>query len=451
MVYCVKGVINMKANVFFSNKTQRLKKLKPIEFEYNPNMEWNVLNIFSDVKKQKFEGFGGAFTESSAINFTKMSQKVKEQFIELMFNKESGLGYDFCRCTINSSDFSDDEYNFIEDGDETLDTFDISHDKKNIIPMIKAAKEVSKDMFLFASPWSPPAFMKTNDSLYHGGKLKPEYYPLWAEYFVKFIKEYEKEGIKIDGVTVQNEPMASQTWESCVYTIEEQIIFARDYLKPALEKANLSDVKIFIWDHNKEHVYDCAKEVKNTEGAMDCIDGLAFHWYSGEHFDSLRAAHETAPDLMLFASEFCFGGVEPRWYDALTYAKDMSGNFNNYSSASCDWNLVLDEHGGPFHARRSGCKAVVHYHTDTDTLEVMPHYYAVKHYSDFISRGARVLGTSTFSKNVMINAFENPDGTVVAVITSFSTRIANCNLRFENHSANIQIKPKSITTVVIEK
>lgn len=441
----------MKNQVYFSNKTHRLKGLKPLEFEYNPTVEWNVLNIYPDLKFQKIQGFGGAFTSSSAENFGKMSDKTKEEFINLMFNKEKGLGYNFCRCTINSCDFSEKEYSYTKENDASLETFDISHDEQNIIPMIKSATEVSGELFLFASPWSPPAWMKDTGSMYEGGRLLKQYYPVWAEYFVKFIQEYAKKGVKISGITVQNEPMAAQTWESCIYTIEEQILFVRDFLKPAFVKAGLKDVKIMIWDHNKEHLYDCAKAVESIEGAKECVDGIAFHWYSGEHFDNIRFAHETSPELFLAASEFCFGGVNPDWRNALKYAYDMSGNFNNYMQASCDWNMVLDEKGGPYHARGSGCKAVIHYDTSSDSLKVMPHYYAVKHFSAFLENGAVRLGTSTFSNKISISAFLNPDDTVVAVIVSNESRIKNCSLRFGNYSAKISIKPKSIMTITIEK
>ncbi len=441
----------MKTKMFFSDENKRLEEKKPLEFEYNPNAEWKVLNIYSDLKFQEFYGFGGAFTSSSAENFGKMSDKTKEEFINLMFNKEKGLGYNFCRCTINSCDFSEKEYTYTDENDETLESFDIAHDEKNIIPMIKSALTESGEMFLFASPWSPPAWMKDNGSMYEGGKLLKEYYPVWAEYYVKFIKEYQDRGVKISGITVQNEPMAPQTWESCNYTIEEQILFVRDYLKPTLEKADLSDVKIFIWDHNKEHLYDCAKAVETTDGAKDYIDGIAFHWYSGDHFDNLRFAHETSPDLFLAASEFCFGGVQPDWENALRYAYDISGNFNSFMNASCDWNMVLDEKGGPYHARGSGCKAVIHYNTADDKLTIMPHYYAIKHFSAYLKQGAVRLGTSTWSDKISICAFKNPDGSTVAVIVSNHEKEQNCLLRFENYAAKIAVQPKSITTIIIEK
>ena len=440
----------MKTKVYFSDETGYLKELEPLNLEYNPNAEWRTLNIHPELKYQKIFGFGGAFTESSAVNYDKMSDENKQKVMELFFDKEKGLGYNFCRSTINSCDFSVDEYTYIKDNDTTLESFDISRDKQAVIPMIKDAVNTAGEIFLFSSPWSPPAWMKDSNEMLHGGKLKKELYSVWANYFVKFIKEYEKAGVKVSGVTVQNEPLATQTWESCVYTIDEQIVFARDFLKPAFKEAGLDDVKIMIWDHNKEHVFECAKAIKETEGAFDCIDGIAFHWYSGKHFEQLSYAHEICPQKFLVASEFCLGFLKTSFEDALRYATDMSGNFNNFMEATCDWNLILDENGGPYHARRSGCKAVIHYNTKEDKIEIMPHYYAVKHFSGFVKKDAVRLGTSSCDTDILISAFKNESGETVAVITSNSAKENNCILRYGDYASNITVKPKSITTIVIE-
>jgi len=158
-----------------------------------------------------------------------------------------------CRTNINSCDFSSDSYAYTEtDGDVSLEHFSIEHDRKYKIPLIKAAIERSgNDVRLFASPWSPPAWMKTNNNMLRGGKLKPEYYQSWADYYIKFVQEYKKEGLPIWGLTVQNEPMATQTWESCIYTAEDERDFVKKYLGPTLEKSELSDLKLMIWDHNR--------------------------------------------------------------------------------------------------------------------------------------------------------------------------------------------------------
>src|SRR5690606_27161470 len=154
------------------------------------------------------------------------------------FDKESGIGYTLARTNINSCDFSSNSYTYVEEGDSSLNTFDIAHDRKYKIPFIKQAMEAAGGkLILYASPWSPPAFMKTNNSMLKGGKLKPEYYQSWANYYTKFINEYEKDGIPVWGISIQNEPMATQTWESCIYTGEEERGVLMNNIRPAMEKA----------------------------------------------------------------------------------------------------------------------------------------------------------------------------------------------------------------------
>lgn len=437
----------MNVKAYFSDEQERLKEIKGIEFKYNPTAESRVLNVYTDLQFQKIMGFGGAFTEASAANYALMSDETKKEFLDLLFDKDEGLGYTFCRGCINSSDFAKEPYNFIDENDKTLETFDISHDKKEIIPMMKDAMKKASKINLLCSPWSPPAFMKDTNKL-NGGKLKPEYYALWAEYYVKFIEEYKNNGVEIDYLTVQNEPMAWQTWESCLYTIEEELLFARDYLRPALERAGI-DVKILVWDHNKEHVYDYAKAIKEIEGVEKSVDGIGFHWYSGAHFENLTYAHNKLPEKLLVSTEFCCDISHKGWSLALSYANDIVGNLNNFMNASIDWNMVLDTVGGPFHWRKGGCNAVVLYNKEEDKIEKQEHYYAMKHISSFIKPGAVRLGTSTYNPNIKVTAAKNENGeTVIVIINNFDKEIPVL-LRLDNYSAQVSLTPKSITTLVV--
>ena len=158
-------------------------------------------------------------------------------------------------------------------------------------------------MKIYASPWSPPAWMKTNGDMLHGGKLKPEYRDAWARYYVRFVEEYEKEGVPIWGLTVQNEPMATQTWESCLFTGEEERDFVRDHLGPALERAGLQRLKLMVWDHNRGILYQRAKAVYDDPAAARYVWGAAFHWYVGDHFDNVRMVHDAWPEKRLLFTE----------------------------------------------------------------------------------------------------------------------------------------------------
>ena len=164
-------------------------------------------------------GIGAALTDASAETYAKLPLNKQQEFMEAHFDKKRGIGYTVARTNINSCDFSSDNYTYVKDGDKDLNSFNIEHDRKYKIPFIKQAMAAAGGkLTLFASPWSPPAWMKDNNDMLHGGKLKPAYYNSWARYYTKFIRAYEQEGIPIWGISVQNEPMATQRWESCIYT-----------------------------------------------------------------------------------------------------------------------------------------------------------------------------------------------------------------------------------------
>ena len=305
----------------------------------------HVINVYPDAAYQRIRGFGGAFTESAAHNYAGMSVDRRKELIQAYFGQE-GLRYHFGRIHMNSCDFALGNYAYVEDGDEGLKTFSIAHDYEEIIPMIRdAQRESGGNMEFLMSPWSPPAFMKTNGEMNHGGKLKKEYYALWAAYFVKFIRAYREAGIPIGYLTVQNEPMAVQTWDSCIYTAQDEARFVREHLGPALERAGLADIGIFVWDHNKEEAYQRFKETVADEKTRKFVKGAAVHWYTGDHFEAVELIRKQYPDKEVFFTEGCVeysrfadsGEVEK----AEMYAHDMLGNLNAGVSASFDWNLLL--------------------------------------------------------------------------------------------------------------
>lgn len=261
----------------------------------------HVVKLYPELTEQTLEGFGGAFTEAAAVCYDSLTAEAAKDFVESCFG-ESGLKYNLGRLHMNSCDFALGNYTYIEEGDTTLRTFDISHDRRQILPLVKKAMERrgTEGFGLLVSPWSPPAFMKTNGDMNHGGKLKTDYRELWAGYYVRFLQELREEGLKVNYLTVQNEPEAVQTWDSCIYTAEEEGHFATDYLIPALKRAGLDDVQVFLWDHNKENLYDRARDSFTVPGCRNAVSGLAMHWYTGDHFDGIRAVKKAYPEKRLF-------------------------------------------------------------------------------------------------------------------------------------------------------
>lgn len=426
--------------------------------------EGGVINVFDEITYQSMLGFGGAFTESAAYNYAQLSETQKKLFLKSYFSREDGIGYNFGRTHINSCDFSLDIYTYIEKGDMELRTFNIQREKKYVIPFIKDAMEYCSDeLVLFASPWSPPAFMKDNESAIGGGSLKDACKAVWAKYYAKYIKAMAQEGICISAITVQNEPIALQSWESCYYSAEDEKNFIQDYLAPTLDQEGLSDVKIIIWDHNKERVYDRSKKIFASEQVKQRVWGVGHHWYSGDHFEGMRLVHEQFGKVLI-STENCGSIFEDQTGLAERYAKELCGDFGNYTAAFCDWNLLLSEQGGPFHNRSektvavagvvledksAGCCAPILWDTQKKELIFTPIYYYIGHFSKFVKRGAKRIATTKYCEQIQTVAFKNEDGGIVLVMANTSDMDLPAVVRHNDVCTYTELKAHSIATVLL--
>jgi glucosylceramidase len=446
----------LKVIVTAKDTDDRLQLKSSVKFEQDlDGCENGLINIYEDVIYQEIEGFGGAFTEAASVTLDKLGEKNREEVLNAYFNPEKGIGYSFCRTHINSCDFSLGNYTYVEkEGDVNLETFSIERDKKSLLRFIKDAMNVDgADFRLFASPWSPPAWMKTNFKMNEGGKLKEEYRESWAKYYARYIKEYSAEGVKIWGLTVQNEAKATQRWDSCVFTAEEERDFVKDYLGPVLDKAGMSDVKIMIWDHNKERVYERAKVAFSDPEAAKYIWGTAFHWYSGDHFESVDALHHMYPDKKLIFTEGCAESFKAEriksgsWSAGEMYGHDIIGDLNNWTSAWVDWNLILDEQGGPNHVGNY-CNASIIADTANDQLLYQSAFYYIGHFSKFIRPGARRIGCSRYTDKLEAAAFKNSDGSVAVVVMNRTEKDIAFKLRNEYGLAELKSLPHSIMTLI---
>ncbi|MBO5284046.1 MAG: glucosylceramidase [Lachnospiraceae bacterium] len=412
----------------------------------------HVVNVYPELQEQTIEGFGGAFTEAAAVSFDSLTDCEKENFVESYFGN-TGLRYNLGRMHMNSCDFALGNYTYVEEGDEDLHTFDIAHDRERILPLVKQAlaKRGTEDFGLLISPWSPPAYMKTNGEMNHGGKLKEEYYRLWAEYYVHFIRELRAEGLPVRYLTIQNEPEAAQTWDSCIYTAREEGRFAAEYLIPALERAGLGEIQVFIWDHNKENMYDRARESFQVPGCRDGVSGVAMHWYTGDHFDAIRAVKKAFPEKKVFFTEGC---VEySRFADsgevqkAEMYAHDMLGNLKAGMEAFLDWNLLLDTQGGPNHVGNY-CAAPVMC-DGKGGIEKRLSYYYIGHFSRHIRAGAKQVMTTCYTDRLETLAFVNPDGERVIVILNKGEEDLPLYLRENGEGISLTAGAHSIKTILL--
>lgn len=406
------------------------------------------------VRYQEIEGFGGAFTEAAALTFYRLPPERQAEILKAYFDPATGLGYTLCRTHINSCDFSLGNYAYDEvDGDIELRHFSIARDRRALIPLIRAAQEAAgRPIRLLASPWSPPAWMKTNGDMCHGGKLKPEYRATWATYYERYIREYEREGIPIWGVTVQNEPLATQTWESCIYTAEEERNFVRDHLGPALAEAGLGAVRLLIWDHNRDLMVERARSVLADPDAAKYVWGIGFHWYVHDLFDNLQWTHDAYPDKKLIFTEGCQEGGPHlgEWPVGERYAHSMINDLNRWMAGWIDWNILLDETGGPNHVGNF-CSAPIIADTRTGELHYQSSFYYIGHFARFIQLGARRVLCATSYDALEAAAFLNPDGELVTIVLNRSDETIPFALQTPDASSATESLAHSIATYVFRR
>jgi len=405
---------------------------------------------------QTFIGIGGAITDASAEVFAKLSESKQKELLSSYYGKD-GIDYSLVRTSIHSCDFGTGSFTYIEEGDKELKTFSIEHDKKYRIPMITRAIEKAGDSLLFyVSPWSPPAFMKSNKNMLQGGKLLPEYYNAWAKYYAKFIKAYEKEGMPIWGLTIQNEPMAKQRWESCIYTAEEERDFLKNHLGPTLEKEGLGDKKIVVWDHNRDLINHRANTIFDDPEAAKYAWGIGFHWYetwtgSNPNFANLAKVQEAYPDKKLLFTEGCNEAFDSTkyqyWPNAERYGRSMINDFNCGTVGWTDWNILLDETGGPNHVMNL-CFAPIHADTKKDSLIYTPSYYYIGHFSKFIRPGAKRVSTSPSRTHLLSTSFLNEDGKMVTIVMNHTDKPINYKLYVNEVAAELKIPARAMQTLV---
>jgi glucosylceramidase len=408
---------------------------------------------------QSFIGIGAALTDASAETFAKLPKNEQQELLRAYFDKEKGIGYTLARTTIHSCDFSSGSYTYVSDNDTALKTFSVAHDEQYRIPFIKQAIQAAGGkLTTYVSPWSPPAWMKDNNNILQGGKLKPESRQQWANYFVKFIKTYEAKGIPIWGLSVQNEPMAKQRWESCIFTAEEERDFIKQYLGPTLQKQGLGTKKLIAWDHNRDLLYQRASVILNDKQAAKYVWGIGFHWYETwtggpMQFDNLRLVNQAFPGKNLIFTEGCkekfhIDSVN-NWSLGEKYGYSMINDFNNGTVAWTDWNILLDEKGGPNHVGNF-CFAPVHADTQTGKLIYTNAYYYIGHFSKFIRPGAKRIGASSSRAQLQTTAFRNTDGSIVVVVMNTTDQKLPYHLWLDGNGAATESLPHSISTLVIK-
>lgn len=436
--------------------TYKANKKNTTEAEYSfagdEGQENWLINLYPQMQYQKIEGFGGAVTDSAGYVYSLMSDAQKKNLVTQYFGRNQ-MKYNQVRIPIDSCDFSLEHYEADSVPDDVeWKAFSFERVEKYILPLLDAAQEAyGGKLDIMLTPWSPPAYMKTNGERNHGGKLKEKYQAQWAEYICRYIEEYRARGYQVTKLTLQNEPKAVQTWDSCVYTAKEEKAFLKDYIWTALQKHHLDDIEIYIWDHNKERAFEWAEEIIDEE-TDHMIAGVAFHWYSGDHFEALRMIREKFPDKKLLLSEACIEyskfAADDYLKNAQKYAHDLIGNLNQGLSTFLDWNLILDEEGGPNHVKNF-CDAPFLY--DTKKKELLQGNIAdyLWHFSHFIEEGAVRIGVSRYTDDLEIAAFKQGEKIVFVLLNQTKKKIP-AYIRLQDRCVTIEALPESVATGVIE-
>jgi glucosylceramidase len=408
----------------------------PREFalEQGNRKDFSGPTVFIDpsIRFQELLGFGGALTEASGVVLSQLPAAAAREELRSYFCPDTGHGYTFCRVHLNSCDFSLGNYSCIEKpGDRELSSFQIDRFREHVLPWLRMAADLAgPTMKILVSPWSPPPWMKTNGQMNRGGRLLEEWRETWARCYARFAKELAQEGLPVWGFTVQNEPDVAQTWDSCLYSAEEERDFVRDHLGPALETAGLGDVKIIVWDHNRDQLVQRAAVIYADKEASRFIWGSGFHWYADDCFENVARHKEAWPEKHLLFTEGCQEGGPHAGspVPALRYAESIIRDINHGAEGWIDWNLLLDETGGPNHVGNL-CSAPVLVDRATSTAARQPSWHVLGQFSRLIKPGARRILCAPSTDRLECLGARNDDGSLAVLVLNAGEEAVDFFLR----------------------
>jgi glucosylceramidase len=404
----------------------------------------NLPTIFVDDSKafQTMDGFGYTLTSGSASLINQLSNK-KQLLKELFGHDENSIGVNYLRVSVGASDLSDHTYSYSESKDLSLKNFSLKEDKKYLIPLLKEIIKINPKIKILASPWSPPTWMKTNNN-FMGGSLLPEYYPVYANYLVKYIKEMKKLGIVIDAITIQNEPLHPGNNPSLLMLPNEQANFIKNNLGPTFLKNGIK-TKIIIYDHNADRT-DYSISILNNPAARKFIDGSAFHLYGG-NVETISEVHEAHPDKNLYFTEQWIGHPSNFGGDMAWHVKNLIiGATRNWCKTVLEWNLAIDPQMNPH--TEGGCTACLGAITiDKDKIERNAAYYIIGHASKFVPTNSKRIASNTVL-NLQNVAFKTPEGKTVLIVINDSDKSLEFLIGSKGKQAKETIEAGSVVTYV---
>lgn len=424
--------------------SQRHASGAPLTWKNSEKAASNTIVLDPSKKFQEMLGFGAAFTDAACYTFNRLDTSAREQLFHDLFHP-SEMGLNVCRTCIGSSDYSTEAFSYDEgDPDPEMKRFSVAHDQAYVLPMLREARKVNPDLFLFSSPWSPPGWMKAGGSML-GGSMRQHYFGPYAQYFVKFLQAYASDGVPVHAVTVQNEVDTDQDGRmpACSWPQEYEMGFVKNHLGPTLEKSGVS-TQIWILDHNY-NLWGRAVAELDDPGVHRFCNDVAFHGYVGTP-EQMSRFHEAYPNANIYWTEGGPDYTAPDYAaDWSTWGKTFSQAINNWCKSITGWNLALDETGrpniGPF-----PCGGLVTIHSQTKEITYSGQYWAFAHFSRHVRRGAKRVQCASTLPGVDQVAFENPDGQKVLVITNKGDE-KPITVQQGNKAADFSLAANSVSTL----
>lgn len=410
----------------------------PITIELNPDSTF-----------QEIDGFGFTLTGGSTLHIHNMDDEERAAILkELFATDDKNVGVSYLRVSIGASDLDERpfSYNDLPDGevDMKMEKFSLEPDRRHLIPVLKEILEINPDIKIMGSPWSPPVWMKTNKDT-RGGSLLPEYYDAYARYFVKYIQEMADEGIRIDAITVQNEPLHPGNNPSLLMLPKDQAEFIKNHLGPAFEEAEI-DTKIIVYDHNADRP-DYPISILDDPEANKYIDGSAFHLYGGT-IDALTDVHNAHPDKHLYFTEQWIGAPGDFPENLNWHVKNLIiGATRNWCRNVLEWNLANDPDQKP-HTDRGGCDRCLGAVTiDGNEVVRNPAYYIVAHASKFVRPGS-IRIASNLPEGLLNVAFKTPDNKLVTIVLNDSQTDKTFAIEYRGQPVETALKKGAVGTYV---
>lgn len=438
------AIAQTRARVWVSSLDMKhtLTEKDPVAFEKKHRRRVRTIEVDPATTYQSILGIGSSLEHATCFNLSKLDAAKRERVIESLVDPDTGIGMSLMRVCIGTSDFVGEPWYSYDDQpegetDPDLEHFSIAKDRTYVLPVLRTALEKNPDLRFFASPWSPPGWMKSSGQMC-SGRLLPQYYGAFAQYLVRFVQAYDAEGIPLYAMTIQNEPGVNvRTYPSCMWNGEVQRDFIKDHLGPAMTAAGL-ETRVWCFDHNFNNT-KFPHAILSDPQAAQYVDGTAFHHYEGK-VDAMGALAAEFPDKHVYFTE----GSVYKLFGAVRIIEF----FNNMARSYNAWVTVIDHNAKPNNGPHQCSPTCIVLNSDTLEIEYRFDYYMYGHFSKFIDRGAVRLSSTPGDRRFANVAFRNPDGSFVLVVVNNSPEDQGFQVRCHGAAMDAGLAPRSMATYV---